>query len=284
MKTNENSIDPIPIEDRLLDLALDLKRSGLPWTPHVGCFVWDPEGLITAPSPFAKRVYFILSMQRFLRIFGDIETMQDRLVWLPTWYQAAQLCRQMGIHPSQDSADTSEKSPHFAADELVRRYRAIREHLASSPCAPDGGRAQVSSDAESRWILGVIAAELGCLSHLPDAVRRQVELVYREVATVYLGWRRIQAHQDSAWLPPESSFDAALIGELGHFYSDYQHQIRRLETTRRTVNLLRSVDPSRDPEGHNQLVRLLVEGAGKDRSPCPIMAQLTTPDETHAAS
>jgi len=32
-------LPPIPFDDRLMDLALDLKNSGLPWSPHVGCFV-----------------------------------------------------------------------------------------------------------------------------------------------------------------------------------------------------------------------------------------------------
>ena len=284
MEITGNTIDPIPIEDRLLDLALAMKRSGLPWTPHVGCFVWDREGVIAAPSPFSKRVYFILSMPRFLRIFGGIQPMQDQLVWLPTWYQAAQLCRQMGIHRSVISADTAATAPDFAADELARFYQAIRTHLESRLGADGGGRVPGDSHGEEDWIRRVMAAELGSLSGLPDTAVQQVERVYREVATAYLGWRRIQAHQDSTWLPPETSFDAALIGELGHFFSDYQHQIRTLEMTRRTVNLLTSVDSATDPDAYDQLVQLLLEGPGRDRSPSPILAQLIAPDETHAAS
>ena len=35
---------PIPFEARHVELAKELKRLGLPWAPHVGCFVWDGEG------------------------------------------------------------------------------------------------------------------------------------------------------------------------------------------------------------------------------------------------
>ena len=282
MENTKNTMDPIPIEDRLLNLALAMKRSGLPWTPHVGCFVWDRKGVIRAPSPFAKRVYFILSMPRFLRIFGDIESMHDQLVWLPTWFQAMQLCRQMEIPLSAMSADVA--APHFAADELARRYQAIQEKLARRLRADDAGQARADSYGEKRWIQRVMTAELGSLSGLPEAARHHVERVYRKVATAYLGWRRIQVHQDSTWLPPETSFDPALISELGHFCSDYQHQIRTLEETRRTVNLLKSVDPTTDPDSYDRLVELLLKGDDQDRSPSPILAQLIAPDETHAAS
>jgi hypothetical protein len=88
---------PLPFDRELLDLARELKDRGLPWQPHVGCFVWDPDGHIEAPSPFPERVYFILSMPRFIDIFGSIEAIKRDLVWIPTWYQARQVCREKGI-------------------------------------------------------------------------------------------------------------------------------------------------------------------------------------------
>jgi len=82
---------PIPMDDRLFSLALELKEAGLAWQPQVGCFVWDHRGVIAHPSPFPKQVYFILSMKRFVAIFGDAEQMKRDLVWLPTWFQARQI-------------------------------------------------------------------------------------------------------------------------------------------------------------------------------------------------
>lgn len=91
------NLAPIPFEARHVALAKELKRLGLPWTPHVGCFVWDAENTIEAGSPFPANLYFILSLPRFLGIFGSLDAMVEKLVWLPTWHQARLLRRRMGI-------------------------------------------------------------------------------------------------------------------------------------------------------------------------------------------
>ena len=96
---------PIPFDDRLCRLAADLKNQGLPWRPHVGCFVWDPEKVIESPSPFPNRIYFILSLPRFVGIFGTVENMVARLVWLPTMHQAGALCRRLGVRDDLEGSD-----------------------------------------------------------------------------------------------------------------------------------------------------------------------------------
>jgi hypothetical protein len=93
----KTDLAPIPFDRRLIHRAEQLKHLGLPLPPHVGCFVWDPEGAIPAPSPFPERVYFVLSMPRFLDIFGSEEAMIERLVWLPTWHQARWVAQRMGV-------------------------------------------------------------------------------------------------------------------------------------------------------------------------------------------
>lgn len=106
-----SDLAPIPFDDKICKLAATLKDAGLPWIPHVGCFVWDPQQLIEAPSPFPQHVYFILSLPRFIEIFGSINALQERLVWLPTWHQARLLCQRYGINivpGPQASAPTEE--------------------------------------------------------------------------------------------------------------------------------------------------------------------------------
>jgi hypothetical protein len=76
-----------------------LKGSGLPWVPHVGCFVWDPEHVIKPTAPFPNHTHFILSLPRFVEIFGSLTAIQEKLVWLPTWHQAYLLCRRHGLDP-----------------------------------------------------------------------------------------------------------------------------------------------------------------------------------------
>ena len=52
-------LSPIPMDDRILQLALQMKQAGLPWEPEVGCFVWDREEVIAQPSPFPKRIQLL---------------------------------------------------------------------------------------------------------------------------------------------------------------------------------------------------------------------------------
>jgi len=93
----EKEIAPIPFNQEACQLALEMKRLGLVWRPHVGCFGWDPDNCIKQAYPFPNRIYFVLSMPRFLGIFGSTINMIEKLVWLPTWHQARSICRQLEI-------------------------------------------------------------------------------------------------------------------------------------------------------------------------------------------
>lgn len=278
MIVNEKmTADPIPFDKQLLDLALNLKESGLPWSPQTGCFVWDHHGHIPAPSPFPHRVYFILSMSRFMHIFGDVEQMQDKLVWLPTWYQAMHLCIQMGVPKTTITLADPIVSHLSPVHGLMRLYHAIEQELRKAATKKTGGASSPGANNSNKWILRVMEAELGSLSHLPDAVRHRIESMVRDVSMAYIGWRRIQEHKSDDWVPPENMFEPTLLRDLGHFFSDYQHLIKTFEMTRRTVSLLRSIDPLQDPEAYSQLTTLLVNKAGANESPHRIMEQLTTP-------
>jgi len=69
----ESDLAPMPFEERICRKALEMKKNHLAWRPHVGCFVWDPEEIIKAASPFPGRIYFILSLGRFIEIFDTID-------------------------------------------------------------------------------------------------------------------------------------------------------------------------------------------------------------------
>lgn len=96
---DENSaiLAPMPFNAQQCRVALALKEAGLPWAPHVGCFVWDPNGYIPASSPFPGRIYFILNLEHFLKYFPSFEVMSQQLIWLPTWHQTRLLCAQFGV-------------------------------------------------------------------------------------------------------------------------------------------------------------------------------------------
>jgi hypothetical protein len=75
----EKDFAPMPFDDRICLGALEMKKSGLAWRPHVGCFVWDPDLTIKPDSPFPGRIYFILSLRRFIEIFGTVDRIAEKL-------------------------------------------------------------------------------------------------------------------------------------------------------------------------------------------------------------
>lgn len=93
----ETDLPPISFDLRHCQAAAQLKEKGLAWTPHVGCFVWDPDEFIEVASPFPYRIYFILNLGHFLRLFGSREEITEKLVWLPTYHQARLLCDRLGL-------------------------------------------------------------------------------------------------------------------------------------------------------------------------------------------
>ena len=100
---------PIPFSDELCRKAAALKEAGLVWEPQVGCFVWDPEATIPAPSPFGGRIYFVLNLHRCLQFYQSMDELRERLVWLPTWHQARQLLQRMGDRWSAGDAGATEE-------------------------------------------------------------------------------------------------------------------------------------------------------------------------------
>jgi hypothetical protein len=125
----EKDLAPIPFDERVCRLALDLKNLGLNWQPHVGCFVWDPDDIIKVESPFPRGIYFILSLPRFIEIFGSIANMVEKLVWLPTWHQARLLCEQLAVTDHDLTDDWQSGTTLLPGDDLLGLYRRIGDAL-----------------------------------------------------------------------------------------------------------------------------------------------------------
>jgi len=125
----DKDLAPTPFGMRHLVEAEKLKHLGLKFQPHVGCFVWDPQHMIAAPSPFPNRVYFILSLPRFVDIFGSRDKIAENLVWLPTWQQARLLCSQRGIRSGQISALLGQRDRLSTGDELLQLYTLLARDL-----------------------------------------------------------------------------------------------------------------------------------------------------------
>jgi hypothetical protein len=125
----ETDLPPIPFDLRHCQAAAQVKDRGLPWTPHVGCFVWDPDEIIEVASPFPGRIYFILNLGHFLRIFGSLEEISRKLVWLPTYHQARLLCNQVGVDQKRVLAALASTENINAGDELLVLYKLILNKL-----------------------------------------------------------------------------------------------------------------------------------------------------------
>ena len=128
----DTDLPPIPFDLRHCQAAAQLKERGLPWTPHVGCFVWDPDEIMEVTSPFPSRIYFILNLGHFLRIFGSLEKISRKLVWLPTYHQACLLCDQVGVDQEEVSALLASADNIRAGEELLVLYKMILSKLEAS--------------------------------------------------------------------------------------------------------------------------------------------------------
>jgi hypothetical protein len=125
----ETDLPPMPFDERHCRLALALKAAGIPWKPHVGCFVWDSEGHIEVSSPFPGRVYFILNLGHFLKIFGTVDRMVERLTWLPTWHQARLLGLKLEVDPKDVAAVWPPDQVVAPGEELLALYAVLLKKL-----------------------------------------------------------------------------------------------------------------------------------------------------------
>ncbi len=122
---SQKDLAPVAFDTQSCRLANELKRLGIPWLPQVGCFMWDPDEHVKAESPFPHRIYFILSLPRFIDIFGSIEAIAEKLVWLPTWHQARLLCQKLGVPDRAVANIWQSRTPPSTDEELRQIYKLL---------------------------------------------------------------------------------------------------------------------------------------------------------------
>ncbi len=125
----ETDLAPIPFSDQVCQAAREMKAKGLKWQPHVGCFVWDEQKIIKVSSPFPNRIYFILNLGHFLKRFETIDNIADKLVWLPTWHQAKEIARKIGISDDQIMQRIQRATLQGPEHDLIILYQLITEKL-----------------------------------------------------------------------------------------------------------------------------------------------------------
>ena len=164
-----NDLPPVPFDDRIYRQARQMKAAGLKWQPHVGCFVWDPEHYIKQDSPFPNRIYFVLSIPRFIEIFGDMEKMVEKLVWLPTWHQARLLCQELGKPVDAVARLWRSNDTLSPGDELLAIYQVILDAL-SGPNS-DVSTSPPPSELD-KLSIGALTQQMGNISFLPEELTK----------------------------------------------------------------------------------------------------------------
>ncbi len=124
-------LPPLPWERRHCEAAAHLKAAGLPWRPHVGCFVWDRDEHLAVPSPFPERIYFILNLGHFVQLLGSPENIAAKLIWLPTWHQARLLAQTLGISNQTVAALWQRGAEMGPGEELLALYELLQQALAA---------------------------------------------------------------------------------------------------------------------------------------------------------
>jgi len=241
----EKDLAPLPFDDRICQQALQMKASGLKWQPHVGCFVWDPEHYIKLDSPFPNRIYFVLSVPRFIQIFDAIEKMIEKLVWLPTWHQARLLCRGLG-KPVDTVARLWQANDNLApGDELLAIYQVIIDALS-------GHASGVSTSPQSeldKLSIAVLTQRMRNISALPEELTDKILGAYHQFIEAYLNVLRQKENKPIDWFPRTLSIDPELADGMRHFYSDYQH------ITRKFFKLNQKLDRLREDHNDNRSKR-----------------------------
>lgn len=116
-----------------ISLARQLHRLIQPhWTPAAGHYVYDLHDRVERDSPFQTGVYFVINYQYFMTLLGGVEAFKDAMVWLPTWQQSRQLCRELSIADEVLIRHCFNADTIADGDELAAVYRLILSTLSTA--------------------------------------------------------------------------------------------------------------------------------------------------------
>jgi hypothetical protein len=100
----------------------------------------------------------------------------------------------------------------------------------------------------------LIAKRLGDISALPNRLVRHVSHVYGNFIAAYLNFLRQKEGKPQDWFPESLSIDPALVDEMRHFFSDYQHIAKAFLTLNKQMDELREIDKDKQPNLYEHAV------------------------------
>jgi hypothetical protein len=112
-----------------IEMARELRALDLEWEPSVGHYVYDENRCCPKGSPFQDRLYFILNYDCFMSHIGGVERFKQVMLWLPTWHDARELLRSLGVSDEEVARRLQCCQGLENGKELLVMYEMIAESL-----------------------------------------------------------------------------------------------------------------------------------------------------------
>ena len=109
----------------------------------------------------------------------------------------------------------------------------------------------------------IIAKRLGDISALPNRLGRHVSHVYGDFIAAYLNVLRQKEGKQRDWFPESLSIDPALVDEMRHFFSDYQHITKAFLSLNKQMDELREIDKDKQPNLYEHTMASILSHADR---------------------
>lgn len=119
-----------------IEAAKRLRRSGRPWEPRAGRYVYDETEFCKQTSPFQEKVYFILNHPYFMRAFGGVERFKEIMLWLPTWDDLREVLRDYGVSDVDVASFLKERRAIESGQERLALCELVESCLSGAATPP----------------------------------------------------------------------------------------------------------------------------------------------------
>jgi hypothetical protein len=110
----------------------------------------------------------------------------------------------------------------------------------------------------------IILERLGDISSFPEELVTRVFHIYRDFIGSYLNLLRQKEGKPQGWFPESLSIDPALVDDMRHFFSDYQHITQAFLSLNKQINKLSEIDKNKQPNLYQHgVTRILNHDIGR---------------------
>lgn len=118
-----------------------------------------------------------------------------------------------------------------------------------------------------------IKKEFGAIDALPEEVGSLLWGVFHEFLSAYIEIIRNTEKRPAEWRPTEVNIDEGVLGDMQHFFSDYQHIVKRYQKVREQAKGLLKINPRENPSLYEEQIKEILSKEEKDS----ILSQLEEP-------